>query len=85
MQRTLFILPVLVIGLFAAVARPVRCGSPRDDGAPLDVASARRVLGITGAPKANDVRAAFHKASLQAHPDKEGGSTVNPRLKTLDP
>ena len=38
----------------------------------MDVASARRVLRIRGVASAEEVRAAFHRASLRAHPDKGG-------------
>lgn len=40
----------------------------------MDVAAARRVLGVEGVASAEQTRAAFHRASLRAHPDKPGGS-----------
>ena len=41
----------------------------------LDVPAARKVLGVTRESNREEIRAAFRKASLVAHPDKDGGST----------
>jgi curved DNA-binding protein CbpA len=66
---------LLVVALALACARPC---SPSGFAAPgaraMDVASARRVLGVLGVASAEETRAAFHRASLRAHPDKPGGS-----------
>jgi hypothetical protein len=63
---------VLAAVVIFVLALPAASGD-----APLDAVSARRVLGFTGhsaAPSTEEVRAAFHKASLSTHPDKQGGS-----------
>ena len=60
---------LLALACLAARAPPVGARAP-----PLDATSARRVLGIEGVASAEEVRAAFHRASLAAHPDKQGGS-----------
>lgn len=54
-----------------ACARPC---SPSEFADAMDVAAARRVLGVEGVASAEQTRAAFHRASLRAHPDKPGGS-----------
>ena len=54
-----------------ACARPC---SPSAFADAMDVAAARRVLGVEGVASAEQTRAAFHRASLRAHPDKPGGS-----------
>ena len=54
-----------------ACARPC---SPSGFADAMDVAAARRVLGVEGVASAEQTRAAFHRASLRAHPDKPGGS-----------
>jgi len=54
-----------------ACARPC---SPSGFADAMDVAAARRVLGVEGVSSAEQTRAAFHRASLRAHPDKPGGS-----------
>ena len=68
-----------LVWLVALTARPGDCGASigSPDGTTLDIASARRVLGIPpggASTNADDVRAAFRRASLRAHPDKAGGS-----------
>jgi hypothetical protein len=62
---------LLALACLAARAPPV---GGAGGASPLDATSARRVLGIEGVASAEEVRAAFHRASLAAHPDKQGGS-----------
>ena len=63
---------VLLLALLALVS--ARACSPLSGLDAMDVASARRVLGVQGVASAEQTRAAFHRAALQAHPDKPGGS-----------
>ena len=64
--------------LLLALLLPAPAGCTRSVGkgpAGLDVPAARKVLGVTRESNREEIRAAFRKASLVAHPDKDGGST----------
>ena len=63
----------LVLAALTALACARPC-SPSGFADAMDVAAARRVLGVEGVSSAEQTRAAFHRASLRAHPDKPGGS-----------
>jgi curved DNA-binding protein CbpA len=63
----------LVLAALTALACARPC-SPSGFADAMDVAAARRVLGVEGVASAEQTRAAFHRASLRAHPDKPGGS-----------
>ena len=63
----------LLLAALAALACARPC-SPSEFADAMDVAAARRVLGVEGVASAEQTRAAFHRASLRAHPDKPGGS-----------
>ena len=68
----------LLLLLLLALLLPAPAGCTRSVGkgpAGLDVPAARRVLGVTRESNREEIRAAFRKASLVAHPDKDGGST----------
>lgn len=67
----LFLLLLLLLALTPA-------GSSRSAGrgpAGLDAPAARRVLNVTRESTRDEIRAAFRRASLTTHPDKDGGST----------
>ena len=67
----LFLLLLLLLALAPA-------GSSRSAGrgpAGLDAPAARRVLNVTRESTRDEIRAAFRRASLTTHPDKDGGST----------
>ena len=68
----------LLLLLLLALLLPAPAGCTRSVGkgpAGLDVPAARKVLGVTRESNREEIRAAFRKASLVAHPDKDGGST----------